>query len=181
VKRLNSLVLLVSVLMVFPAFAAEPAPTPAQAKYEVKFMTGMIDHHAMAVMMAQMCLEKAVHEELRSMCQNIIATQSAEIQTMQSWLSSWYGVSYSPQVKMTGEMKKMMEAYGAEFEIMFMESMIRHHWKAVREASACIDQAYHEELTEMCEDIVLTQTEEIRTLQQWLCDWYGICDYGPKA
>lgn len=30
--------------------AAEPAPTPAAAHFEVKFLTDMIDHHAMAVM-----------------------------------------------------------------------------------------------------------------------------------
>ena len=35
------------------------------------------------------------------------------------------------------------------------------------------------ELVEMCEGIVMTQTEEIRQMQAWLCDWYDICGYGP--
>jgi uncharacterized protein (DUF305 family) len=40
----------------------------------------------MAVMMAEMCTMKAIHPELLSLCQNIIASQSAEITMMQAWL-----------------------------------------------------------------------------------------------
>ena len=52
-------------------------------------MEDMIDHHAMAVMMAEMCTMKVVHPELITLCQNIIASQSAEIQMMQTWLQDW--------------------------------------------------------------------------------------------
>lgn len=38
----------------------------------------MIDHHQMAIEMAELCLTRAIHEELRATCENIIATQSAE-------------------------------------------------------------------------------------------------------
>ena len=65
-----------------PVFADAPAPDKQTAKYEIKFMENMIDHHAMAVMMAQMCTMKAIHSELLTLCQNIITSQSAEIQMM---------------------------------------------------------------------------------------------------
>ena len=66
-----------------PAAAEAPAAVEQAARFEVDFLTGMIDHHHMAVMMAEMCLEKAVHPELESTCETITATQSAEIATMQ--------------------------------------------------------------------------------------------------
>lgn len=66
------------------AAAAEPAPDPAAAFYETRFMEGMIDHHAMAVQMSQTCIEKAVHEALRSLCEQIIAAQQAEITQLQT-------------------------------------------------------------------------------------------------
>ena len=74
-----------------PAQTAEagPAPDNSTAKYEIDFMTGMIDHHMMAVQMAEICLKKALHEELIAMCQDIIATQTQEIQQMQTWLMEW--------------------------------------------------------------------------------------------
>ena len=59
-----------------------PAPTQSATNYEIKFMENMIDHHAMAVAMGQICLQKAIHEELRSLCQSIITSQSAQIAEM---------------------------------------------------------------------------------------------------
>jgi uncharacterized protein (DUF305 family) len=162
-----------------PILASDPAPDPATAHYEVKFMTGMIDHHAMAVMMGQMCLEKAVHPDLIAMCQNIIAAQSQEISQMQSWLQGWYGISYSPDVKETGSMKKLMSMSGAMFEIEFMQMMIRHHEAAVKEGQHCLRKAYHPDLLQLCQNIVTTQTQEIQQMQGWLCSWYSICTTAP--
>jgi uncharacterized protein (DUF305 family) len=98
----------------------------------------MIDHHEMAIMMATMCLDKAVHDELRTMCGQIVATQTAEQQIMQSWLSDWYTVAYSPQMTngMMRQMEKLQSLVGGEFEIKFIKNMIRHHWKAVIEAAS---------------------------------------------
>lgn len=62
-----------------PAVASEPAPDRSTARFEIDFMQDMIDHHAMAVMMAQMCLDKAVRAELRSLCESIKTSQSQEI------------------------------------------------------------------------------------------------------
>lgn len=89
-----------------PTYAEDPAPDEATAKYEIDFMKGMIDHHAMAIEMASMCLEKTIHEELRTLCQNIITAQQMEIAEMQSWLSAWYGISYPPEMN-PGEMRKL--------------------------------------------------------------------------
>lgn len=157
--------------------ASAPAPSPATANFEVRFMTDMIDHHQMAIEMAQICVQKAVHEELRSMCQNIIATQSREIQQMQSWLQQWYGITYQPTMR-PGDQKmleRLASLSGAEFEIAFMEMMIKHHEKAIKEARHCLDKAAHAELRELCEDIITTQSAEIAQLQTWLCQWYGEC------
>ena len=82
---------------------------------------------------------------------------------------------------MQRQMERMAVMTGAEFEIAFMKSMIRHHWKAVVRASGCIDRAFHPELVAMCADIVEAQAAEITQMRTWLCDWYGICSYGPKG
>ena len=164
--------------------ATEPAPTSATAQYEVRFMSEMIDHHAMAVMMGELCLSRAtVHEELRAMCNDIIDAQLQEIATMQMWLGAWYGVTYQPAMTpgMQNRMDRMAQMAGAEFEIAFMQSMIRHHWKAVVRSSQCVDRAYHDELVELCAEMIEAQVAEITTMRTWLCEWYGICNYGPKG
>jgi uncharacterized protein (DUF305 family) len=176
----------VLILALFFGFAAaasaegrvnDPAPDRAAAKFEIDFMKDMIDHHAMAVMTATMCIEKAIHEELRAMCQNILTTQQQEIAEMQVWLSDWYGISYSPQMNpgMMRQMEKLGELAGAEFEIAVMEMMIKHQLGAIREASKCVERLYHEELRTLCENYHHDAGCRDRTNARRLCQWFGIC------
>lgn len=157
-----------------PALADAPAQSEQVASYEVDFLKNMIDHHTMAIMMGQTCLEKATHDELVQLCSSIIASQSAQVDMMQGWLQDWYGISYTPQLS-TGDMQSMqrMENFtGAQYEIRFMQSMIRHHWAAVRESGTCLENAGHPELLSLCGTIRQTQLEEIGQMQSWLEEWY---------
>lgn len=173
--------LMVAVLLfgaVGAAFADGPAPRPGQAKFEVEFMTMMIDHHASAVEMAELCVEKATHEELRMACEDMVAEQMHEIEMMQMWLMEWYGISHEPQISeddmMMIEHLAMLE--GNEFEVAFMQHMIEHHMMAVKEGVKCERCAYHDELQSMCQDMVESQVAEIMQLQAWLCEWHGMCE-----
>ncbi len=153
------------------------APERSAARFEIGFMTDMIDHHMMAIEMATICLDEAVHDELRQLCEEIIATQSSEIEMMQSWLSAWYGIEYEPSMSpgMQSRLERLAAMSGAEFEITFMEDMIRHHEGAIREGDRCLERAFHAELIELCESIIVAQSEEIELMESWLCDWYGDC------
>lgn len=164
-----------------PAQADAPASDRQTARYEVRFMTSMIDHHAMAIEMSQICLDKADHAELKDMCAQIIAAQQSEIDTMQGWLADWYGVDHEPTMT-TGDMRSMKRLErldGADFEIAFMKSMTRHHWKAVTEANKCVDTADHDQLVSMCQDIIAAQLAEIDQMRTWLCEWYDRCGGRP--
>ena len=163
------------------ASAGEPAPDERTARYEADFLTGMIDHHTMAVHMAMMCQEKAVHDELRQMCEDIAAGQQQEIEAMQGWLLDWYGVTYVPEMRMGGGMRQLMSASGGDFEILFIESMIRHHTRAVREAQTCQERAYHPELLQLCDDIEAVQLREIEAMSDWLCEWYDRCRFARRT
>mgnify|MGYP006196561693 CR=1 FL=1 len=55
-------------------------------RFDKEFLTGMIEHHSMAVMMAELCETRAVRPELLDLCAQIKATQMAEIELMQGWL-----------------------------------------------------------------------------------------------
>lgn len=173
------LVVLAGVLLTAtPAFAAGPAPDAETGKYEVKFMQGMIDHHAMAIMMGEMCLAKATHQELRDMCQQVVTTQTAESQTMKSWLATWYGQNYTPRKMSSKEERQMRELEqlsGAEFEKAFMPMLVEHHRIAIERAAVCLARAYHPELINTCGDIVTAQAAEIKQLRQWMCAWYQMC------
>lgn len=159
--------------------ADQPAPNKSAAKYEVQFMENMIDHHSMALEMARICLTNAVHPELRTMCEQVIAAQQEEISMLQSWLGDWYGVDRYQPTMTAGEMKQMEQLRalsGAEFEITFMRQLIQHHQQAIRMAATCTKRASHPDLVDMCEEIIEAQAAEITQLRAWLCEWYGLCN-----
>src|SRR5688500_2823714 len=96
--RILSIVLVALVLSAF-ASATTLADGPIEGRSgraELRYMEGMIDHHQMAVDMANDCLTKASSEELKTICQNIIDAQTAEIVQLQEWLLNWYNVQYAP-------------------------------------------------------------------------------------
>lgn len=62
------------------------------------FLTDMIPHHMMAVMMSQQHLmaSYARHPETLPFAAGIADTQRQEIQMMQAWLRAWFGASGMP-------------------------------------------------------------------------------------
>jgi uncharacterized protein (DUF305 family) len=161
-------------ILTLPLHADAPSPARVQATFEVRFLENMIDHHAMGVAMAELCAGRTVHTELLELCHSIAEVQAAEIETMQGWLSDWYGIDYEPEMKRGAEksMERMAALEGVEFEEAFLEMMIRHHAGAVREARRCERRAYHEELIALCESIEVSQIEEIEQMEAWLAEWY---------
>ncbi|MDO9097619.1 MAG: DUF305 domain-containing protein [Candidatus Methanoperedens sp.] len=59
--------------------------------FDKEFIEQMIPHHQMAIMMATMLLQGTDREEMKTLAQAIIDSQSREIDQMRSWYSSWYG------------------------------------------------------------------------------------------
>lgn len=59
--------------------------------FDQEFLSEMILHHQGAVAMAQSALANAKHQEIKTMAQNIITAQNAEIKQMQDWQKAWYG------------------------------------------------------------------------------------------
>ena len=154
---------------------AGPSKT-AVTRMEIRYMTNMIDHHHMAIMMGEMAVEKAVHPELKQLGEDIVETQMAEIEQMQTWLKDWYGIEHEPRMT-RGQQKQMdkLEAMsGSEFEIAFLKEMIPHHRMAVMMSIPVAGRATHVELRELAQDVITTQTAEIQQMQTWLKDWYGI-------
>lgn len=62
----------------------------------------------------------------------------------------------------------------AQLEINFMETMIDHHNLAAEMARICLQKATHSELLKLCQNVIDSQTQEIKELQSMLLNWYQI-------
>jgi uncharacterized protein (DUF305 family) len=174
------LVALVALALAPPASANAPARDRDTARFEVAFMEEMIDHHQMGVHMAQPCIEKAVHSDLRRLCRSIARVQAAEIKTMQKWLHDWYRIDHEPSMDHAGhhrDMRTLERLSGGKFEVAFLELMIEHHLPAVQDGLECLEEAEHAQLKKLCQSIVTSQVREINQMQVWLCKWYKKCDF----
>ena len=63
--------------------------TVSAAEFDREFIEQMIPHHEMAIMMAQMLQASTQRTEMKELANNIITSQSREIEMMRGWLKSW--------------------------------------------------------------------------------------------
>lgn len=61
-------------------------------RLDAVFMAMMIPHHEGALDMAKLVPDRAAHQELKDLSKNIIDSQASEIDKLNGWLSSWYGL-----------------------------------------------------------------------------------------
>src|SRR5579884_1786102 len=144
--------------IVIAALAAVCATSPAaaQAAYtpaDVKFMQGMIHHHAQAVTMAQWAPTHGASASIRALAERIDVGQRDEIATMERWLADhhaaapeMHAMDEMPGMKMPktsemplmpgmltpAQMKQLDAAHGAEFDRLFLTFMIQHHQGALQ-------------------------------------------------
>jgi uncharacterized protein (DUF305 family) len=57
-------------------------------------------------------------------------------------------------------------------DTMFIDSMIPHHQMAIDMSQMALDQAEHEELRQMAQQIIDAQQAEIDQMQMWRAEWY---------
>jgi uncharacterized protein (DUF305 family) len=188
-----SLGLLAAAALATPSFANDPAPDPGAARMETEFLNGMVPHHRSAVAMAQVALDKATHQELKDMARNIIDDQTREVDEMTRWLHDWYGVEPpsgmmmpSPMLQgimpmmhdrmpdMSVGMQDLQSLRGSEFETAFLSEMSHHHSMAVIMAAPVLMGGHHADLFTLAENVVISQGQEIRQMDEWLDAWYGI-------
>jgi uncharacterized protein (DUF305 family)/uncharacterized cupredoxin-like copper-binding protein len=82
-------------------------------KFDLMFIDMMTPHHASAVAMAQVAETRAEHPELRTLAEQIIESQRAEIEQMGAWRDEWFpDAAAMPMMPMAQMMAMMGEVMG---------------------------------------------------------------------
>lgn len=171
---------------------AAPATTDrgrsAYTAYDVAFMTGMIHHHAQAVVMAGWAPTHGASQSVRLMCERIVVGQRDEIVLMERWLRERHepipdtsashhtmpGMDHStmmPGMLSAEQMAQLDRARGPEFDRLFLTFMIQHHQGAI----TMVDQLFgsagggeDEPVFRIASDVYADQTTEIDRMQKML-------------
>ncbi len=143
------------------------------APFDAAFIDDMTAHHAGAVAMAQALLEKTERPELLEMAENVIRTQSAEIEQMADWRATWYpDEPASAGIDMEMGAMEVADDTSIPYDRRFLEAMIDHHAGAIAMAEHALEGSEHPELAELAATIIAAQQAEVAQMEQWLQQWY---------
>ena len=133
------------------------------------FIEHMIPHHQEAIDTAGEVLERGgTTPEVRELMNNIITAQTAEIEEMKNWYETWYGLAYEDGGEYEPMMRELENLSGTELDRVFLEDMIMHHMGAIMMARSVQPYIEHEEIAELTQNIVATQSAEISQMRQML-------------
>ncbi|MGH7523968.1 MAG: DUF305 domain-containing protein [Gemmatimonadales bacterium] len=175
-----------------PAQKPTPEPTPPVfpeiypvTDADVNFITGMISHHAQAIIMANWAPTHGASPDIQVLCKRIINAQTDEIALMQRWLRDRHkpvpeakplpmkmmmnGVETEmlmPGMLTDAQMKELDAARGSAFDHLFLRYMIQHHRGAVSMVSDLFaaGAGQDEGVFKMANDIQADQTTEINRM-----------------
>lgn len=160
----------------------------AVSEADVEFMTGMIGHHAQALVMSAMAPNNGASQSIRTLTARIINAQKDEIAVMQNWLRErgrpvpevsdgghvMGGAEH--QMQMAGmlspeQLHELSEAQGPEFDRLFLTYMIQHHEGAVAMVHDLFatDGAAQDDLSfKLASDIQVDQITEVARMRRML-------------
>lgn len=179
--------------------AANTAPTAARpvgipslphTAADVHFMTGMIHHHAQAVVMGKWAPSHGASPELQRLAERIVVAQNDEIALMQNWLRDrgepvpsstpgpmrmrMDGMEHEmlmPGMLTDAQLQQLDQARGDAFDRLFLTFMIQHHEGAltmVNELFGAPGAGQDEVVFRFSSDVYADQTTEIDRMQKML-------------
>jgi uncharacterized protein (DUF305 family) len=176
--------------------APTPAPAPPGAATnvlnpaDIQFMSGMIPHHAQAVLIAGWAPTHGASPEVQRLCERIVVGQRDEIGLMQAWLKQralevppanathmkmpMNGMMHDmlmPGMLNDDELKQLDASRGVDFDRLFLQAMIRHHQGAITmvdDLEAAQGSRQDETVFRFSSDVYADQTTEIDRMQKML-------------
>ena len=157
---------------------------------DIDFMTGMIPHHAQAVIMAGWAPSHGARRDVAILCERIVVGQVDEIHSMQQWLKDRGlpvpdATSTRMRMKVNGvehdhlmpgmltdeEMAELDKARGSDFDRLFLLGMIKHHQGAiemVNDLFKAYGAAQDDTIYKFASDVFADQSIEIEVMRRML-------------
>jgi uncharacterized protein (DUF305 family) len=178
-----------------PGQTAEPKARPdlvrqPYSQADADFMSGMIPHHAQAVLIAGWAASHGARPDVRILCERQVVAQRDEIEFMRNWLRDRGEVvpaanATHHRMKMNGvehdmlmpgmlspeDLARLDKARGAEWDRLFLNAMIRHHEGAIQmvdDLFASFGALQDDDVYKFASDIYADPSTEIERMQKML-------------
>ena len=162
---------------------------PPYTASDVSFLTGMIAHHAQAILMAGWAPSHGASQSVLVLCERIVVAQNDEIVSMQRWLRERglpvpdghamaghdiAGMDHGalmPGMLTPAQLTQLDAARGATFDRLFLTFMIQHHQGAlvmVDKLFASPGAMMDDVMYKFASDVSADQSTEIERMQKML-------------
>jgi uncharacterized protein (DUF305 family) len=157
---------------------------------DVHFMTGMIGHHAQAILMSKLVPTHGASPSIQTLAARIINAQNDEIAAMSLWLRDRrqpvpevhidglelmvHGAEHAthmPGMLTAEQLKQLDQARGTEFDRLLLTYMIQHHRGAitmVHDLFGSDGAGQDEQVFKLASDIQVDQVTEVARMERML-------------
>lgn len=146
-------------------------PLGAADRYvDLRYINGLISHHLTAIDLARQALRESHREEIRSLAEEIIASDERGIAELMTWKQSWF----KDDRKISKFDAVNLGTNDNKFDLRFLNALIYHHETAIMTASEISTKSSRNEVLNLADTIKVSLSSGMRSLEQWRADWYGI-------
>lgn len=156
---------------------------------DVEFASNMLQHHAQALSMVDLTIDRPLDPEVQQLAEQIRDAQAPEIETFTDWLTDWdeevpetvrdhsnaghdmddmdesMNDENMPGMMTSDDMEALEDASDTDFQTMWLEMMVEHHEGAVAMAKAEQGDGQYKDAVDLAGSIVTSQTAEIEAME----------------
>lgn len=177
----------------------ERGNTPGAGSVDVGFSQDMAEHHLQAVQMANLAREKTADPAVRQLAFDIETNQLEQVGRMKGWLTLWgqpeqapggqhmawmamtgehqHGASASgtatalmPGMASQDELAKLRSLSGTDFDVYFLQLMLRHHQGGAPMAEFAAQHASQSAVRTLADNMLRAQTAEADLIKSMLAE-----------
>ena len=186
--------------MMLTRAAGDETAVPGMDSVDVGFCQDMGVHHLQAVTMAAIARERSTDRDVRALAFDIEGGQTAQFGMMSGWLNLWARPAHPdgprmawlpdgasghnthtstagsgttalmPGMATTDEITRLRSLSGAEFDVYFLQLMVRHHQGGLPMARYTADHAGVAVVRNLAAKIVRAQTHDNNVMTKMLTD-----------
>jgi len=163
------LLVLISALLLSGCATSSPSNSEFSSD-DIAFAEQMILHHEQAIEMSEIALLNTTNPDVLQLAQEIKDAQSPEIELMTSWTgvkASTHAGHMMDGMLSQSELSELRQAKGKEFDLLFLQGMIKHHEGAIEMAQK-VANSMNKDVANLSAAIISAQRLEISKMNELL-------------
>lgn len=151
-------------------------------QYDRNFLGNLIAHHEGTIEMAKLAITNSQRSEIKTFAGEMLTIEPAELTSYLLWQRQWgypatSGIDMQDHTAMgmmnstTQKKEELTGLTGSKFDRAFLRLMIDHQQEVIDMAQPGKTNAEHQEMANLTESLVITQSNQVEKMKQWQKAW----------